>query len=142
MTGLQFDVVLSVQLAFLAKIRSKFNLVGYAGPELLVFTLAWLLSDLAVLAYLLELAITKYRTGNLSMKSEKTQANSKSHKSEAMYNVVPPGAVAAQPVQLIELPCVFIFENGKFVNSTNCSSPIYSAIAPINPRHHFSEKPV
>ena len=85
MTGLQFDVVLSVQLAFLTKIRSKFNLVGYAGPELLVFTLAWLLSDLAVLAYLLELAITKYRTGNLSMKSEKTQANSKRHKSGIMH---------------------------------------------------------
>lgn len=74
MIGLQFDVVLWVQLAFLAIVRSKFNFVGYAGPELLVITLAWLLSDLAVLAYLLELVITKYRTEILSMKLEKTRA--------------------------------------------------------------------
>lgn len=60
MIGIQFAVNFSVQLAFLVQVYSNFNFVGYTVQEFLVFALAWLLSDLAVLFYLLELVIATH----------------------------------------------------------------------------------
>ena len=53
LVGAQFFVNFRMQLAFLAVILLNFDLVAYYSfPECLVFTVAWLLSDLAVVLHL------------------------------------------------------------------------------------------
>lgn len=47
LVGTQFLINFQVQLAFLSVILLNFNFVGFSVSELLVFTFAWLLSDLA-----------------------------------------------------------------------------------------------
>ena len=53
---IQFLTNFSIQLAFLSVILCNFYL-AFSLRELLVFTVAWLLSDLLVLAHLCKLAI-------------------------------------------------------------------------------------
>ena len=70
MIGAQFGVNFLGRLAFLTVVCFHFNVVGYTVQEFLVFTLAWLLSDLAVLIYLRKLNIATH--GKVfSMKLEK-----------------------------------------------------------------------
>ena len=65
----QFMVNSQVQLTFLTVILSNFDLVAYSVPEFLVFTLAWLLSDLAVLVHLGE-SVTERRKETAYLQSE------------------------------------------------------------------------
>lgn len=57
MVGLIFDANFLMQLAFLIEVCFNFQFIGYTAQEFLVFILTWILSDLAVLAYLCTLAI-------------------------------------------------------------------------------------
>lgn len=65
----QFMVNSQVQLTFLTVILSNFDLVAYSVSEFLVFTLAWLLSDLAVLVHLGE-SVTERRKETAYLQSE------------------------------------------------------------------------
>ena len=88
LVGAQFFVNFRMQLAFLAVILLNFDLVAYYSfPECLVFTVAWLLSDLAVVLHLRQSVAEHLKKDDEEDDEERADASALSYEKEETKSV-------------------------------------------------------